>query len=85
MDGTDPDVESVIMEYLKGLLAKAEQSRADKVAAPPDDVPVDPAEESGESQDERMSELAAANGLPGSEGAEACPECGKPMDDGHTH
>lgn len=65
MDGADPQVEQVIIEYLRGLMQKAQGDRAEKVMSPP--VEGSPQEESGEPSDEQMLELAQASGLPGHE------------------
>ncbi|MBF9649666.1 hypothetical protein, partial [Streptococcus pseudopneumoniae] len=69
-EGADPQMEGIIIEYLRGLMQKAQGARAEKVLKPP--VDPDASAESMEPSDDEMLELGQASGL------DACAECGKP-------
>ncbi len=76
----DPD--EVVIEYLRGKLAKARAGRADSILKPPAEAPV----EAGAEDPEQMAQLEALmQESPGeaespmedvAEGGEPCPECG---------
>ncbi len=79
----DPD--EIVIEYLRGKLAKARGARADNILKPPEAAQPPP----GDEDPEQMAQLEALmqEGSPAEEGAESptqeatetCPECGAPM------